>query len=323
MSPTGRIMSIFASMKRILALPLIIALIVSCSTNSKQYDWSDASSWYRSQIDTTKPDIFYLVSTNVLSNADGSYYSTLCQADKEAMTREMDYIDSTISQGSFNLIAPYYHQLTLNSFSLPKDQFDEAFQSVNEEVIAAFDWYMANLNGGRPFVLAGFSQGAMLEVDIMSHMSDEQYGRMAAAYMMGSCITCEDILNDHIVAATGEEDTGVTVSFNSVLSPGAAWPAIAKDAAACINPLNWKTDSTPATFSFYGNEASVSVDTANNLLVFDTDPAPYHDWMEKHTYFTDLGLSKDCLHHWDIKFFNQAIHDNALKRINSLKVNGK
>jgi hypothetical protein len=58
----------------------------------------------------------------------------------------------------------------------------------------------------------------MLVLDLLKHMTDEQYNRMVAAYAIGYRITEEDCKNKHICPAKGETETGVTISFNSALT---------------------------------------------------------------------------------------------------------
>ena len=51
-----------------------------------------------------------------------------------------------------------------------------------EDISAAFDYYMDNYNEGRPFVLAGFSQGGKAVVELVKHAPAEVLERMVAAY---------------------------------------------------------------------------------------------------------------------------------------------
>jgi hypothetical protein len=56
------------------------------------------------------------------------------------------------------------------------------------DIIAAFDYYIKNLNDGRPFILAGHSQGSIMILEILaSYMkaNPEVYRRMIAAYAIG------------------------------------------------------------------------------------------------------------------------------------------
>ncbi len=82
-------------------------------------------------------------------------------------------MEKNIGQSDFNYIAPYYHQFTFDALSLSIEQSAQEYRKVAAEVCEAFDYYMKHKNQGRRFVLVGFSQGGMLVLDQLKHMSDE------------------------------------------------------------------------------------------------------------------------------------------------------
>jgi len=61
-----------------------------------------------------------------------------------------------------DLYAPRYRQATLYTKSTLWDDAIEARQFAYADVKAAFDWYLANRNHGRPFILVGVEQGGDL-----------------------------------------------------------------------------------------------------------------------------------------------------------------
>ena len=72
--------------------------------------------------------------------------------------------------------------------------------------------------------------------------------RLIAVYAIGWRLTEEDVKRwPQIIPAAGEMDTGTVISFdceNGTLTETIIIPAGIK--ALSINPLNWKTDGTPA-----------------------------------------------------------------------------
>lgn len=278
--------------------------------------------WYQSELgrDTSKIDVLYYISTEVLSAKDStgsvSWQSLLTPEDLKAMNGEVAWIERNMFNDHFNVSAPFYHQYTFDAiWQLKPKQFAKLYKKVAEEACEAFDYYMEHVNKGRPFILAGFSQGGAITLDILRHMTDEQYSRMIACYTLGYRLSKKDLKHRHIKAATGETDRGVVISFNSVQTTDAIWSHIAKDAAACINPINWRTDETPATFTFKETTNEVHVDKQSNVLIIKTDnPAFYHSYYDKAPFFLDAGVSRDNMHHWDLQFYSKQIHDNALKR---------
>lgn len=307
-----------------LALVLCLGFLSSCSGKSAGTGspWQEASAWYESPTpdDAAKLDVLYLVSTDVLSakDAEGNevWRANLSPEDKEAMAGEIAWVEENIFYDDFNLHSPYYHQFTFDAIKLyPGESFFAVYQEVAKEVCEAFDYYMENVNKGRPFVLAGFSQGAMLTLDLLRHMTDEQFSRMVACYTIGYRVSADELQHPHINPARGETDRGVVISFNSVQSREAQWDLVSAEAAECINPVNWKTDSTPAKFTYLDFENEVRVDTDSHLLIVQSDRPDYFTAeMQRLSFFAEVGVSEQNLHHWDLLFYGKQIHDNALKR---------
>ena len=71
---------------------------------------------------------------------------------------------------------------------------------------------------------------------------------LVACYAIGWRITEEELEKyPHLRFATGETDTGVIISFNSEGRKRNGFPYDPRRTRTlAINPLNWKTDSTPA-----------------------------------------------------------------------------
>ena len=115
-----------------------------------------------------------------------------------------------------------------------------------EDVCKAFDLFQAQRDQTRPLIIAGFSQGGLAVVELLKHISDETYSQLAAAYVLGYKVTKADMeMCSHIRPAEGETDTGVTICYNTVKDVKYVLPVIA-GSDICINPVNWRTDDTPA-----------------------------------------------------------------------------
>ena len=285
-------------MRKSVFFTLLLVLLTGCSGQAE---------WYKSET-SAAADVFYICSTDVLSAGDGVYTARLTEEDKYQLGREMDFAQKMFGS-EFNFYSPYYHQFTLEAAGLAKADFDAVWEDVASEIKEDFNYYLRHFNRGRPFILAGFSQGAMGVLELLKAMDDETYERLVAAYMIGYRLSEEDLEHPHIVAAQDAGGRGVTVSFNSVASPNAVWPLVSEDAATCINPLNWTTDSTPEPLFFRGDTATVRVDPGTRTLVVSgLDTAKYR------FPILDGYTPAGNLHHWDILFYAPAIHDNALLR---------
>lgn len=316
-------------MKKITFFITTIVIITSLSCSFQKHnetdcfasDWSNDSAWYQSVKDTNNTiDIFYIASTEVVSATDEqgklSYRSLLTKEDVEAIKQEYAFVDKNISQGDFNFYAPYYHQFTFDALNLTTDSFNIVYNKVASEVIEAFDYYIEHINHGRQFCIMGFSQGAMFTIDILKHMKPETYKKMIATYTIGYRISKEDCSYQYVIPAKGEKDTGVTISFNSCMNNEAAWQLLSADAITSINPVNWKTDATPAQFIFNDKVHEATLDTTTHLLIINTDDSTkeeYRKWMQNPVY-QSANVNQECLHHWDILFYTKQIHDNIISR---------
>ena len=233
-------------------------------------DYSDSTQWYI--VDRgAAVDIFYITSTEtddytvngVIRHFSDTYNDSL----RALLLREMEGVDKLLSDG-LNFYSPYYRQCTMETFA------DTALMAKRMplamgDVERAFRRYLEVYNHGRPFILAGFSQGAKAVVDLLPHMTREEQERMVAAYVIGWKVTDVDWLRASIRPAHDSIDLGVTICYNSVRTPDCAIPLLSEGNLIAINPVNWRTDDTPATLIFKGDTLTVALDTTSLLLCVD------------------------------------------------------
>ena len=269
---------------------------------------------------TEKVDVFYIVSTNIMRsyNADSTESQTAVLNDEEKaiLAGEINTVHEGIFPEKLNYFAPYYHQMTMGALSdkgVTKEQKLALEDKTKQELFDAFDYYMDNLNGGRPFVLAGYSQGAIMTKEILKHMTAGQKKQMVAAYMIGFGLDAKTLEHPNIVAAEGELDTGVTVSFNSVANLDAIYAGLLNNAVACINPINWHTDATPGSIEYDGDTLTAHVDQDKKVLIVEGFHPERHDVEE-----WDINpWSNDNYHNFEIYFYNPSLRKNVLDRAES------
>jgi hypothetical protein len=160
---------------------------------------------------------------------------------------EMKKVAAYMSPGN-RFFAPYYRHTTIQAFMTNSE--DTVYQRTRlsmGDVCKAFDLFQTQRDKSRPLILAGFSQGGLAVVELLKHIDDETYSQLAAAYVLGYKVTKADMdACSHIRPAEGETDTGVTICYNTVKDVKYVLPLIA-GSDICINPVNWRTDATPAT----------------------------------------------------------------------------
>lgn len=282
--------------------------------------WGDENAWFTLRGADPKPnegfaDIFYLVSTNIFSErsekGDTLFLASLTPDERAVLSREMGHVAKHVFCDSLNFFAPFYHQHTVEALELCPMKYNELKKQLAAETYESFCYYLEHFNEGRPFILAGFSQGAMLVKEILKRMTPEQYSRMAAAYVLGWGLNEDDMKHPCIKPAQAADDFGVTISYNSVADTTGIWNLVMDDSRYCINPVNWKTDSTPAEFTYQGQPLQAHIDKSNNVLVID-------NFEEEHNPFATLWPN-GCLHHYEFLFFGNQLRDNAKLRVNGLK----
>lgn len=238
-------------------------------------DYTLEGMWYNVLNDTTGEgaDVFYIPSTWEFdwTTEDGKishYADAYNKVHTDNMTIEMKGVADYMAEGN-NFYSPFYRHITLDSWAtLNEDTIARRYHSVSfVDVQSAFDYFVANFNNERPFILAGFSQGAKSVVELMKTMSEGLRERMVAAYVLGYKVTPNDTaLAPWIMPAEDSLDTGVTICYNSVSDVKYTKPILCSDNIMCINPVNWRTDSTPAVLH---DTITVTLDTEYKVLVLE------------------------------------------------------
>ena len=220
---------------------------------SKTVDYSDDDNWMRLPEATKDVDAFFIYPTEYDDPAEGAPKFAAIDEPAMRIPAESAYAKiATAFEDCANVFAPYYRQCNMSFLgNAPAAERNAALNSIpKSDVLAAIDYYFKHLNGGRPFILVGHSQGSIMQSFILSEYMKahpEYQKRMIAAYVIGYSIT-EDYLkaNPHLKFAEGADDTGVIISYNTEAA-GNANNIVVLPGAICINPLNWKRDETYAS----------------------------------------------------------------------------
>ena len=229
-------------------------------------DYSNTSNWLALPATIDKPvDIFYVCPTTWLKLTSDE--PRFCKINDPVMIEGAKIAFSSQAsafQTVGNIYAPYYEQLGLS----PVDREKLVATIPTSDITAAFDYYIKHYNNGRPFILAGHSQGSNILANLLSGYLKEHpqvYKKMIAAYIIGYPITDEYLAqNPHLKFAKGPDDTGVIISYNTQ-SPDAEGPnPLAVPGAKVINPITWTTDETLATAE--QNLGSMLLDKNKNLV---------------------------------------------------------
>jgi hypothetical protein len=192
-------------------------------------------------------DVFYVYPTIYAETTpmNMDVFNRTLRADVQGLLKAQ----AGVYSGAANLFAPYYRQVSFAALDPETDMtLNPYFRVGADDVHRAFDYYLNFLNQGRPFILAGHSQGSVVLLDLLRSRFRDPVLRekLVAAYVIGYSVTREDLRKyPWLRPAMGADDTGVIVSWNTQ-EPGATGSPVLLEGAICINPLNWRTDDTMA-----------------------------------------------------------------------------
>lgn len=219
--------------------------------SSSEVDYSDIYNWLSIPEIEQAVDVFYVYPT-VSQNESGSMIIT-DDVDR-ALAQGIFEAQASVYESNANVFAPYYRQMSTGVTMTSPDELatdTPEFRRGAADVETAFEYYIENLNEGRPFIIAGHSQGTMALIELIKNRFGDDgklRNRMVAAYLIGYTVTDDDLAKAGLTAAAGASATGVVVTYNTQ-SPTSVGGPMLMEGAHCINPLNWKTDSTYASAS--------------------------------------------------------------------------
>ncbi|MEI8185441.1 MAG: DUF3089 domain-containing protein [Chlorobiaceae bacterium] len=297
-------------------------------------DYSIADHWLSLPAPVKDVDVFYIYPAAWIKTDKSD--PDICELNNASMlegTRNLYAWQASAFEPVGNIYAPYYRQADAGYIvSLHDNERLKCTDGIPaHDVIAAFDYYIRHFNNGRPFILAGHSEGTMVMLTLLPHIVRDPavYKRMIAAYAIGYPVT-QDYMdnNPSLKFAEGPNDTGVIISFNTQspnLPPGGN-PILVSKPALVINPITWTRSETPAAateglgsfmpdnhqirqFSKVPHYADARVDKANGVVICSTAD-------ETEIYNLLPSWPKGAYHVFDYALYYYNIRQNAANRTN-------
>lgn len=215
----------------------------------KATDYSDVNNWLANPKHTDKDvDVFYLYPTFYIGPEHAGAVTNLIMREGAKINRAAY---ASVYEKSANLFMPYYRQMNADYLlTLPLKDQEKFMRGIpGLDCINAFIYYIEHYNDGRPFILAGHSQGSNALLYVLEYMRTrpQLMERFIAAYVIGYSVT-NDFLkkNPPLKFAEGRTDQKVIISWNTE-SPGLTNPnPVVKPGALVINPISWTTEETYA-----------------------------------------------------------------------------
>ena len=322
-------------MRLLILLAVLLPVLTGCFNLRDNAFYADSSNWVicDAQKNDAEYDVFYV-------------YPTLAG---KAKTPEMEWKNNPNLQkkiigfakaqtyGIFGknvrVFSPYVHQLTYASVmsimkKRPLTQAEwKAFERGMKGTLDAFQYYLKHYNRGRPYILLGHSQGSMDLYYLLKNCPEIKVKNgFVVSYMAGlpHC-RAEQIGRDfgtRIKPAQNADDLGVITVWNTQNAAADA-SFMAGKGTYCINPLNWRTDGTPAGREqhlgayFYDYRTGkvtekskmfgARVDSARGVLIVDLPSDSVWD--------AKGFMGKGIFHMNDVWFFAGNLRANAEHRV--------
>ena len=315
-------------------------------TNTPRPDYSQLKYWMMAAQNPTAPvDVLFIHTTTFKDtnyvNPSGGWLSTpldpskpqvwnqtIADAIQEGNATAVTNTQVSVFAASCNIYAPFYRQAALPEvLTADPASAERALSVAYTDVEAAFDYYMANLNHGRPFILAGHSQGANLALWLLEmRMNNPAYmQRMVAAYIIGWSVT-QNELNEypHLEMCNTATQTGCIVSYNS--QGPSATTSMARPGAIGVNPLLslWTTsnETAPASLNLgtvlMPPMVPVQTETARFTGAYIQDGALI---LTNPPALPPMFAASQIYHPYDYALFYRNLEQNAKDRINAFHGN--
>jgi hypothetical protein len=239
--------------------------------------------------------------------------------------------------GCCRVFAPRYRQATLYAF-LHFDENSEAAQDLAyQDVAAAFDNFINERNGGRPFIIASHSQGSyhamrLVEERVLGKAVAE---RLVAVYAIGGPVPAA-FTRENLPACENDRQTGCLIGWNTVSAIAkrdrrrdkeaiiwleAAYRRVDGRPLLCVNPLNWDVDgAAPASLNLGalpGKQAPgrLSAPLAGYAGAACREGYLVVDAPEGSVEFNHRLTRKGSFHIYDYNLFYMNIRVNAQARV--------
>ncbi|WP_174284802.1 DUF3089 domain-containing protein [Sphingomonas bacterium] len=224
-------------------------------------DYALASNWAVRDIQKQRRvDVFYIQPTTFRSkqlwNQDVTDAETNRWTDVSVGARQI-----SLFADCCRAFSPRYRQASSRAFVEEAGDGAKAYDLAYQDVRRAFRHYIAIDNGGRPFIIAGHSQGALQGLRLLREeiAGTPLAGRLVVAYLPGLGIPT-GLLPPGIPACTTPRQTGCIASWNSFDADADTKAYVAHSLTrdpvplpgatlVCTNPLTFDTGRPAGDFA--------------------------------------------------------------------------
>ncbi|TNE57856.1 MAG: DUF3089 domain-containing protein [Alphaproteobacteria bacterium] len=192
--------------------------------------------------------------------------------------------------GCARIFAPRYRQATLYSFIDRGPNGRKALEFAFEDVVRAFEHFIEHENNGRPFIIAGHSQGSNHGIRLLEEKIDgtELFDRLVSAFVIGQRIPADKFGRtlSQIQMSEKAEDLGTVVTWDTIqagfedmvadMAVGHYYPegweaSLGKEKVA-VNPLLWQRGTDEGPTDLHQGVLRVKSKNINMAIFYDGVP---------------------------------------------------
>lgn len=199
---------------------------------------------YPDQQSTAAADVFFLHPTSFLGahKSDKKWNADVADPKINAKTDEGSILfQASIFNGSARVFAPRYRQAHYHAFfSKDHASAEKALDLAYSDVKAAFEYYMAHENKGRPIIIAAHSQGSRHALWLLRDYFDNKplQKQLVVAYLAGWPVKKGSFTK--IKPCENPDQTGCFCSWRTFNRKYGLKHAKDMD-VTCTNPIAWTT----------------------------------------------------------------------------------
>jgi hypothetical protein len=193
-------------------------------------------------------DVFFIHPTLFLEPTDDKVYKWNADISDSVINGKVD-LGSILNQasvfnGSCRVFAPRYRQAHISSFFTEDRKSGEAALSLAySDVKNAFLYYLEHHNQGKPFIIAGHSQGTRHAGFLIRELIENTplQNKLIAAYIIGMPVPKNFF--QHVPVCSDSGQTGCFVTWATYREGFFPSNYQSFKGGNCVNPLTWTIDS--------------------------------------------------------------------------------
>ncbi len=263
-------------------------------------------------------DVFFLHPTTYTGHRGEKNWNASLDAEalNERTDRSTILHQSSIFNAAGRVYAPRYRQAHYESFfTADTTSANAALGLAYRDVKAAFEYYLANYNQGRPIIIAAHSQGTRHAKRLLREFFDGQelQKQLVVAYLVGMPILKTEF--EQIPICEAAEATGCYCTWRTFKRGYLPKRFPMGNHIAVTNPLNWSTKETYAGFEKNAGGVLRNFDRGPRVGLTDAQIQQGLLWAAKPRFVGKIFITFKNYHVADYNLYYANVRQNAQDRV--------